>query len=576
MEQSRDDVLKTIAAGGLWSPPSAVYAALYASLSTKLQSINSDESTATEKKEETVKIKQSLAALKLRNPPLDPLAQTKSVDKTGNEKEETAKDTLDSLIMILRYEYIQAVQENGKSSPRAKSIAEALKAAQDQRSGMVYIRPAMAYLRTSFPATSLQGDPNIPWDNMLRNHGGRNIPFIHGDDRGRSQDARLNTEIDKQFWQNINRVRVAGGGDTNYVLVNDDIGNWYIKGYSADPKDIINSAKNLTTFGMGGGVTSDFLAPKVAGDDAESKKKADPAIQKLLNKYKTDFDKRTNDDLAKVTAMTETKNKNNEIVKSIKSQWEADENIKPLTKDLVSVLDDAHKSFADAASEVADDDAILDKGLRIPLVLQSVRRFHNDIVEKIRIKTASQTKSLQEKIRESEEADVKAKSELVKAQSKFAEKEQETKRAAATVAVMEINRKNAEVAREAAEELVEQLPDSPNIETLKHTALTAKAQFESDKKDEDEAIIKRNELEVELDKLKNDVVANQGIANETQKSLEKAQSSIKQTNAGISSSIEIVTHVIREKIMDVVIGRKNAIELYETNLANIGAALKQE
>ena len=39
-------------------------------------------------------------------------------------------------------------------------------------------------------------------------------------------------EIDKQFWQNINRVRVAGAGATNYVVAKDDIGNWYVKRYS--------------------------------------------------------------------------------------------------------------------------------------------------------------------------------------------------------------------------------------------------------------------------------------------------------------------------------------------------------
>ena len=61
-------------------------------------------------------------------------------------------------------------------------------------------------------------------------------------------------QLDKQNWQNINTIRVAGGGNTNYVVAKDDIGNWYVKNYSADPKDIIKSAQGLALFGAGPGL----------------------------------------------------------------------------------------------------------------------------------------------------------------------------------------------------------------------------------------------------------------------------------------------------------------------------------
>lgn len=60
------------------------------------------------------------------------------------------------------------------------------------------------------------------------------------------------SEIDKQYWQTVNSVKVNGAGRTNYVVTKDDIGNWYVKGYSADPQDIIKGAQSLALFSMGG------------------------------------------------------------------------------------------------------------------------------------------------------------------------------------------------------------------------------------------------------------------------------------------------------------------------------------
>ncbi len=174
-----------------------------------------------------------------------------------------AKEVLDQLIASLRYEHINAVRAGGEKSATAKQIADALKLAYEQRGGMSFIRPAFSYLRNSFPSTSLQADASIEWKNMLLENTVKSLPFADTDwfkDSKTKNRLRINQEIDKQYWQNINRVKLTGGGNTNYVVAKDDLGNWYVKNYSADPKDIIKSAKNLAMFGMGPGLGTNLLS----------------------------------------------------------------------------------------------------------------------------------------------------------------------------------------------------------------------------------------------------------------------------------------------------------------------------
>ncbi|WP_299623795.1 hypothetical protein [Pelagibius sp.] len=162
-----------------------------------------------------------------------------------------AKEVLDGLIASLRQLYTRTQLENvdEQNNMAIARAAAALAEAYRQRADMVYIRPAMAYLRTSFTATTLQ-DNRLAWRNMLRHHGYRStvplIPEIQA-----KWDAEVVEEIDKQFWHSVNRVRVAGSGDTNYAIAKDDLGNWYVKSYSTDPRDIIRSAKNLALFSAG-------------------------------------------------------------------------------------------------------------------------------------------------------------------------------------------------------------------------------------------------------------------------------------------------------------------------------------
>jgi hypothetical protein len=130
----------------------------------------------------------------------------------------------------------------------ANRARAAIDLATTYRSDHIYILPTMAYLRSSYPATSLQGNDDGLWRNMLERHAWHSLPSPFDElvaNAGKKNDAEIQAEIDKQFWQSINRIRVAGSGITSYVITKDDIGNWYVKSYTADPSPIIEGAKNL-------------------------------------------------------------------------------------------------------------------------------------------------------------------------------------------------------------------------------------------------------------------------------------------------------------------------------------------
>ncbi|MCG8606941.1 hypothetical protein MJD09_18405 [bacterium] len=215
--------------------------AVYDQLGTSLRSA---QATAKTKGDTTAEEKYRHASeiLAKLSPPVDvPTGQTGKLND--------AKEVLDGLIAALRHRHLQALAENDNQAAQIARSAGALAEGYRQRADMIYLRPAMAYLRTSFTASNLQ-DNYLAWRNMLTDHGIRSsVPLIP--QLAAKDNAEVTTEIDKQFWQNINRVRVAGAGDTNYAIAKDDVGNWYVKSYSTDVSDIVNSAKNLGLFAAG-------------------------------------------------------------------------------------------------------------------------------------------------------------------------------------------------------------------------------------------------------------------------------------------------------------------------------------
>ena len=356
-----------------------------------------------------------------------------------------AKDVLDKLIALLEYEYIMALKQappegsraedkddddnddeptaSGRADPAsrpdadptsraeneggdvaaddepksdahsAEALRKALEAAYDYRSRMIYLRPPSAYLRTSYPATTLQRKSKETWKNMLLEHGVRQIPFF-GVSKDERERARIVQEIDKQFWQNINRVRVAGAGVTNYVIAKDDIGNWYVKNYSANPEKIINSAKSLALYSLGAPAPALPAGTGEAGA-GDAKSDAPPsALERLLERYRDEYNNRTTNDFESLEGILKRKKIEERIRADFQTATEGiagdrrEEMITQLKRELNlaarTSLESAQKAFTEARKKTPH-------GVEPPLgaaeviisAMGSMRRFHNDLVSGI-------------------------------------------------------------------------------------------------------------------------------------------------------------------------------------------------
>ncbi|OGK90094.1 MAG: hypothetical protein A2W08_08660, partial [Candidatus Rokubacteria bacterium RBG_16_73_20] len=205
---------------------------------------------------------------------------------------DAAKGVLDCIVTELRYLHLAALKTGGAGSQEARNAQEALQAALEQRARLIHIRPAAAFLRNSNPVTSLQRDSAATWTNMLSRHALRQFG-LGGED---AASRRAVQEFDKQFWQNVNTVRVAGAGRTNYVVTKDDIGNWYVKNFSADPEAIIKAAKSLALYAAGGSLSAGAVeraSKKIDGDlKPDEKPPAGPPSGALQRQEKKADDER--------------------------------------------------------------------------------------------------------------------------------------------------------------------------------------------------------------------------------------------------------------------------------------------
>jgi|GEM_PF-2736037 len=344
--------------------------------------------------------KDALAALDAVNAPMDPLRLDNVALKSDTSN---ARDVLDALIAALRYQHLQALRSEGESSAAARNIETAIKAAYNQRSNLIHIRPPAAYLRSSFPSTSLQADPGLRWKNMLQEHAMRSAPLFTSlrdivNPKGK-QTARINAEIDKQFWQNINSVRVAGGGNVNYVVAKDDIGNWYVKTYEANPSNIVNSARNLALFLFSAGSAAgvDMLRNQTSGQPTE---KGATTLERLLSKSRQVYDDETVADLKETVALLGDEGVHATIPEGWKPLHDADGDKQRVIEEVKSELARAHKSVAtksldeelknlqeqltDAEKAQKDDNAISPAaGRGILSALHEVRRYHGSVIKAI-------------------------------------------------------------------------------------------------------------------------------------------------------------------------------------------------
>lgn len=171
----------------------------------------------------------------------------KSLQFVGGSHVKTQRDVLDDVIAQLQQQRLEAASRGADIT----ALSTALELAYEQRGGLAYIRSANAYLRNAFANTSVQdSNGSTSCYNLL-------LPSRCDNTNRAFRDTKL--EIDKQFWQNINTVKVRGGGTTDFAIVKDDVGNWYVKGLSSDPESIIKSAQSLALFNMGGKVDLNLL-----------------------------------------------------------------------------------------------------------------------------------------------------------------------------------------------------------------------------------------------------------------------------------------------------------------------------
>lgn len=318
IESVRSEVLKEAGANSHFILPASMYQLIDSHL---------EKAQATAQGDTKKRYQNAQAVLSTRTPPpgmppLDP----------NNYK--SPIEVMDTVIALLRHHQMEMMQRLGQDSDESKRATEAVGNAYQHRAGMIYIRPSSAYLRTSFPSTSLQEDPNLAWDNMLLKQGLRNLPFSSELrdilDPTVKQDRSLTSELDKQYWQNINRVRVSGAGFTNQALVKDDVGNWYVKQYYGDTEDIAKSAKNLALFSLGTKMPIDLARELSDGSDQKGDSenlKSLPTLQKVLEKHRDANKTHTNEVHAKLERL-HTKEGKSELQESIIVAWDGVDGIK--------------------------------------------------------------------------------------------------------------------------------------------------------------------------------------------------------------------------------------------------------
>ena len=290
--------------------------------------INSSDAPQSDKDQTLAAVKEYRSGITIVPPDTDVLLTKRKTDRA---------DVLDYIISELKYAHIETIRTEGESSQQAERLKAALDAAYDYRGGFAYIRPAGTYLRSSYAAATLQRSSSIyQWTNMLAEQGRRAfVPFYRVGtdkvfDRRGAQDRQILAEIDKQFWQTINTVRVAGAGNTNYVIAKDDVGNFYVKGVATDPKVIVRSMKNLALFGLGSSAGVNLLQRD--GEDRLVITDNSTPMQSLYKKYEDRYIASTKATLDSVNGMlTDERDDNNNdqfessLLRKLTGSWTEDD-----------------------------------------------------------------------------------------------------------------------------------------------------------------------------------------------------------------------------------------------------------
>ncbi len=251
-------------------------------------------------------------------------------------------EVLDGVIAQLRYAVIESVRKNGAQHKETMNAQAALEAAQRQREDKIYIRPASAYLRAANPVTALQSDPSLRWRNMLLDQATQPVRSLWNQIVNRARKDAMETvraNIDKANWQNINSVRVNGAGQGNFVVVKDDVGNWYVKAMGSDASGMIKAAKNLALFNMSSTFDTNLLRVAELRDGVDNEQKSDKERDRMaaelkdlrggksgagvaaqsntLTLFKKNYDTQSADQLKALNARLRA----NDLITDVKGRW---------------------------------------------------------------------------------------------------------------------------------------------------------------------------------------------------------------------------------------------------------------
>ncbi len=196
------------------------------------------------------------AAIALAKQLTPPPASTALASVGVGERPVEPREVIDQVIAELRQLRVQALAAGDEG--RARNLLSAINAAYETRSNATFLRPASEYLKSVYSSTTVQESYAGTDDNLLDNY----LRFVQRNveaDEFTRRTRQAKEQVEKLYWQNINRVTLAGGGKTNYVLAKDDVGNWYVKAYTADPETVIKSAQSLALFGAGKRIDTNLL-----------------------------------------------------------------------------------------------------------------------------------------------------------------------------------------------------------------------------------------------------------------------------------------------------------------------------
>ncbi len=476
-----------------------------------------------------------------------------------NPNTKSSKDVLDLLIAELRHQHIQASRQFGVNSGPAMKVANALEVAYLYRSGMVYIRPSGAYLRSSYPSTSLQANSGGKWQNMLSRHALRSTPLVGGwFANPNKQKLETIAEIDKQFWQNINSVRVAGAGRTNYVIAKDDIGNWYVKRYSADPKDIIKTAKKLAMFNIGAGMGTDMLNrldTKEGVPGAENIDANKSSLEKLFIKYKEDYDKRTTVDYSKLRGiLLEKKHGNSATVESfieynVSQAWDQiqEHEFSNHLEGLKGVMKTSASVHLSSAREMLPlQPKKEDRSVHIIQALRKIKQFHKEMIDGINDKDL--TKNAEDKQKEMREN-----LNVLKGKQEYEKKSLEELR---------IQHNNAEATHKQIEVDLDRLRVSGADTSDKEIELmVSRARI-------DDLANNINNKEGSIETIKSELI-------QKKDAYENAENNFISAKRGKETAKHVVTQVVRDQLMKVYESRMNTVQDYDTAVSFISEAIKE-